>query len=183
MDLAYIAVFAALIIVLGFLSIPIGTAGVPIVLQNASIILAALVLGPRRGGLTVLLFLVIGFALPVLAGGRTTIQALAGPTAGYLLGYLVSALVAGAIAYRSRSNKATLTIMLSVGAVLGLFMQYLFGMGGLMLRSGLPLAEAALAQTPFLLPDIAKLIVVILIALGVHSAFPDLMRTTRTTHA
>lgn len=39
MDLAYIAVFAALIIVLGFLSIPVGGAGVPIVLQNAAIIL------------------------------------------------------------------------------------------------------------------------------------------------
>ena len=35
-DLAYIAVFAALIIVLGGVQLPIGAAGVPIVLQTVS---------------------------------------------------------------------------------------------------------------------------------------------------
>ena len=33
LDIAYVAVFAALIAVLGFLAIPVGAAGVPIVLQ------------------------------------------------------------------------------------------------------------------------------------------------------
>ena len=98
-DIALIAVFAAIIIVLGFVSIPVGAAGVPIVLQNAAVILAGLVLGRRRGFLTAAVFLLVGLALPVLAGGRTVIAALGGPTVGYLVGYLVSAYVAGALAY------------------------------------------------------------------------------------
>ena len=36
-DIAYIAVFAAIIMVLGFVAIPAGVFGVPIVLQNAAI--------------------------------------------------------------------------------------------------------------------------------------------------
>lgn len=39
-DLAYVAVFAALIIALAFVAIPLGAAGVPIVLQNAAVVLA-----------------------------------------------------------------------------------------------------------------------------------------------
>lgn len=85
-DLAYIAVFAALIIVLAFVSIPVGAAGVPVVLQNAAIVLAGLVLGGRRGFLAAALFLFLGLiGLPVLAGGRTTLAALAGPTVGLSL--------------------------------------------------------------------------------------------------
>ncbi|MDN6246676.1 MAG: biotin transporter BioY, partial [Corynebacterium casei] len=99
-DLAYVAVFTALIIVLAFVSIPVGAAGVPIVMQNAAIILAGLVLGGRRGLYVGLLFLVLGLALPVLAGGGTTLRALAGPTVGYIIGYVLSPAVAGLIAYR-----------------------------------------------------------------------------------
>ena len=40
LDVAYIAVFAALIIALAFVAIPVGAAGVPIVLQNARLYVA-----------------------------------------------------------------------------------------------------------------------------------------------
>lgn len=60
--IAYVAVFTALVIVLAFVSIPIGSAGVPIVLQNAALILAGLILGSKRGGYVGLLF--CSWALP-----------------------------------------------------------------------------------------------------------------------
>ena len=175
-DIAYIAVFAAIIMVLGFVAIPAGVFGVPIVLQNAAVILAALVLGSRRGFLTTLLFLAVGLAFPVLAGGRTTIAALGGPTAGYLVGYLIAALVAGAIAYRApfSANRAVTTGMLIVAGYLGLFLQYLFGVLGMMIRLDLSFGAAWAAQLPFLLPDAIKVAVMIAIALAVHAAFPDL---------
>ena len=175
-DIAYIAVFAAIIMVLGFVAIPAGVFGVPIVLQNAAVILAALVLGSRRGFLTTLLFLAVGLAFPVLAGGRTTIAALGGPTAGYLVGYLIAALVAGAIAYRApfSANRAVTTGMLIVAGYLGLFLQYLFGVLGMMIRLDLSFGAAWAAQLPFLLPDAIKVAVIIAIALAVHAAFPDL---------
>ena len=175
-DLAYIAVFAAIIMVLGFVAIPVGAAGVPIVLQNAAVILAGLVLGARRGFFTALLFLVVGLALPVLAGGRTTIAALGGPTVGYLAGYLVSAFVAGLIAYRApftTSRAATIGVLILAGYV-GLFFQYLFGVFGMMARLDMTFGAAWAAQVPFLAPDAGKIALTIAVALAVHAAFPDL---------
>ncbi|MCS4489153.1 biotin transporter BioY [Corynebacterium sp. ES2794-CONJ1] len=177
-DLAYIAVFTALIIVLGFVAIPIGTAGVPIVLQNAAIILAGLVLGPKRGLSVALLFLGIGLLnLPILAGGRTLFAALAGPTVGYLVGYVCAAFVAGLIAYRApNSDRARSTLFITLGGFAGLLLQYFFGVVGLMLRANMDLTAAVVAQGPFILPDIAKVVFIIFIALAVHAAFPDLKR-------
>lgn len=180
MDIAYIAVFAALIIVLAFVSIPVGAAGIPIVLQNAACILAGLVLGARRGFLSVALFLVLGLiGLPVLAGGRTTLAALAGPSVGYLVGYMFSALFAGLIAYgalRSSKQSEYRAAMFILAGIIGLLTQYLFGAIGLMIISDLTIGAAAAAQVPFLVPDAAKVAVMIAIALGVHQAFPDLAR-------
>lgn len=185
LDLAYIAVFAALIIVLAFVSIPVGSAGVPIVLQNAAVVLAGLVLGGRRGGLAALLFVGLGLiGLPVLAGGRTTLAAMAGPTVGYILGYLVSATVAGLIAYRApRKNRAGQAVVFSIAALVGLLLQYLCGALGLVWRAELSLTEATLAQLPFIIPDLAKFAVMVVIALGVHAAFPDLLRRRFHTRA
>lgn len=176
-DLAYIAVFAALIIVLAFVAIPVGAAGVPIVLQNAAIVLAGLVLGGRRGFLAAALFLALGLiGLPVLAGGRTTLAALAGPTVGYLAGYLASAGIAGAIAYRARPRKRGEQILwFTIAAAVGLLVQYAFGALGLMWRAGLSVTEAIIANGAFLLPDAAKFTVMVIIALGIHAAFPDLL--------
>lgn len=175
-DLAYIAVFAALIIVLAFVYIPSGTPGVPIVLQNAAIILAGLILGARRGFLTTALFLFIGLiGLPVLAGGRTTLAALAGPTAGYLVGYLAAAFLAGLIAYRApRNNRAAMIGIFLIAGLVGLLSMYVFGALGLMLRAGMDLGAAILAQAPFVIPDLIKTVVMVFIAVGVHSAFPQL---------
>ena len=180
-DLAYVAVFTALVIVLAFVSIPIGTAGVPIVMHNAALILAGLVLGGRRGLYVGLLFLVLGLALPVLAGGGTTLRALAGPTAGYIIGYVLSPAIAGLIAYRAPRKKAGMAITFIIAAFVGLAVQYICGSFGLMVRSGLELAPAFAAQIPFLLPDSAKVVVAIIIALGVHAAFPDLISRKRKT--
>lgn len=173
--IAYVAVFTALVIVLAFVSIPVGTAGVPIVLQNAALILAGLILGGKRGGYVGLLFLFIGLALPVLAGGGTTLRALAGPTVGYIIGYVLSPIAAGAIAYRAPRGKGGMTVVFAIAAIVGLLVQYTCGAIGLMLRSGLDVGPAIAAQGPFVLVDTAKLIVAIIIAVGVHSAFPDLM--------
>ncbi|MCZ9308480.1 biotin transporter BioY [Corynebacterium uberis] len=174
-DLAYCAVFAALIIVLAFVSIPVGAAGVPIVAQNAAIILTGLVLGPRRGLITVTTVLALGLVLPVLAGGRHVIGALAGPTVGYIVGYVVCVIVGGAIAYRApRSRGVATTVLISVAGICALATQYLCGALGLWARAGLSAMQALAAQVPFVLPDAAKLIVVILVAISVRAAFPQL---------
>lgn len=172
-DLALAAVFAALIIVLAFVSIPVGSAGVPIVLQNAAFILTGLVLGARRGLITVAIFFALGLVLPVLAGGRSITAALAGPTAGYIIGYIVSTALAGFLAYHLRGNRY---LALSIAAIVALFSQYLCGAIGLVLRADMSVGAATLAQGSFVLIDALKLLVVIAVAATIHAALPHLLR-------
>ncbi|MCG7275162.1 MULTISPECIES: biotin transporter BioY [Corynebacterium] len=184
LDIAYVAVFTALIIVFAFVSIPTPTAGVPIVLQNAVIILAGLVLGGRRGLFVGLLFMVLGLVgLPILAGGRSALSAIAGPTVGYLVGYIISPAITGLIAYRAPRNKTGMTVTLAIAGIVGLAIQYFCGSIGLMVRSGMSFGAAILAQVPFIVPDLIKVVVMVVIAIGVHAAFPDLMgRRAQSTH-
>lgn len=176
-DLAYIAVFAALIIVFAFVAIPVGAAGVPIVLQNAVIILTGLVLGGKRGVAASLLFLLIGLiGLPVMAGGRQLLPALAGPTVGYIVGYVISPAVAGFFAYRAASSRGARLVNLSIGGALALLTQYVCGAIGLMIVTSMSVTAAAAAQLPFVLLDTVKVVIMIAIASGVHAAFPALTR-------
>src|SRR4051794_16229850 len=102
-DIALVGTFAAFIAMCAILPpIPTGTS-VDITLQTFGVMLAGLVLGPRRGALAVLLYLVVGAAgLPVYAGGATGLVVLVGATGGYLLSFPLAAWLAGTLAGRAR---------------------------------------------------------------------------------
>ena len=173
-DLAYIAVFAALYCVLGVVSIPTPLASVPLVLQNGAVIIGAIILGPRRGLLAALLFLVLAAGLPVLAGGRTLIPSLQGITVGYLIAYPIAAFVAGLIAYKAPRTKAGMFTTFAIASVVGLAIQYILGAIGLGFRSDMGFPAAFAMQLGFIVPDLPEVIAGIFIAVGAHSAFPDL---------
>lgn len=180
--LVYVAAFAALIIVLGAVSIPVGGAGVPIVLQNMGIALTAMLLGWRRGTLAVLLFLAVGLiGVPNLAGFRTTLSALPGTTVGYLVGYVVAALVIGLLTVRRPNRPGPMIGLFIAAGLAGVVVQYLFGTAGLMIRAEMGFVEALLANIPFIPGDIIKIVVAALIAAPVLRAFPDLRPTARRT--
>lgn len=173
--LVYVAAFAALIIVLGAVSIPVGGAGVPIVLQNMGIALTAMLLGWRRGTLAVLLFLAVGLiGVPNLAGFRTTLSALPGTTVGYLVGYVVAALVIGLLTVRRPNRPGPMIGLFIAAGLAGVVVQYLFGTAGLMIRAEMGFVEALLVNIPFIPGDIIKIVVAALIAAPVLRAFPDL---------
>lgn len=99
-DIVLVALLCALIIVLGLIPpIPMPGVPVPITLQTFGVMLAGLILGPKRAGLVLLLY--VGMALlglPVLPGGRAGMAVLAGPTGGFLLGMIPGAMLAGWLA-------------------------------------------------------------------------------------
>ena len=181
-DIALIAAFAALIIVLGGITVPIGALGVPIVLQNMGVALTAMILGWKRGGLAVTLFIAVGFVgVPNMAGWKPAIAAVGGPTVGYIVGYIVSALVIGAIAQLApRSNTGRLAVFLIAGAV-GIVVQYTCGSIGLVIRTGMDFVGPFASNGAFLPGDIIKFVTAALIAAAVLRALPDLApsRTSR----
>ena len=90
-DMAYIALFAALMAVCSWISIP---ATVPFTLQTFAIFAALGLLGGKRGTVAVAVYLLLGaIGVPVFAGFQGGIGALLGTTGGYLLGFLLSALI------------------------------------------------------------------------------------------
>ena len=90
-NIAYIALFAALIAVLGLIPKITLAFGVPITAQSLGVMLCGTVLGARRGALAVLLFLaLVAMGLPLLAGGRGGLGVFASPTVGFLIGFPVA---------------------------------------------------------------------------------------------
>jgi biotin transport system substrate-specific component len=175
-DLAMIAVFAALIAAFSLTpSIPIGV--VPITLQTLAVVLAGLVLGPRRGFLATLLYLAVGFAgLPVFAGGAAGLGLLAKPSVGYLLAFPFGAALAGYLArlFASwRGARQYLGFFLAgVGASL---LIHAAGIVGLMLVAHMGFVAAFVFDLTFWIGDSVKMFVAAAIAVAVHKAFPVLL--------
>ena len=126
-DLAYIALLAAVVGVLSLMPpIAVPYSPVPITLQTLGVLLAGGLLGAKRGGLSLLLFLVLVAAgAPLLAGGRGGPSVFVGPSAGYLISWPITAFVIGLII--SRFKKAQLWKVLLVNLTVGIFLIYLFG--------------------------------------------------------
>lgn len=178
-DLARIAVFAALIAALGLPgTLSLGSSGVPITLQTLGVMLAGAILGPWNGLASVAVFQVVGLALPVFAGGRTTIVAYAGPTVGYAIGWFFGVVVIGLLTRMILPTYRMWAAVL-VTAVGGIGVIYLFGTLGLMIRGGMPLGAAIAANGAFVLGDVLKVIVTVVVADQVHRSYPGLLKPLR----
>ncbi|MCC5987843.1 MAG: biotin transporter BioY [Pararhodobacter sp.] len=171
-SVALIALFAALIAVLGLFPSFMLITGVPISAQSLGVMLAGTVLGARRGALAVLLFLLlVALGLPLLAGGRGGLGVFVGPTAGFLFGFPVAAFVAGWITARWRG--VDLSIAAGAGALLGgVVVLYAFGVGGMMVFAGLTPLQAITALGAFIPGDIIKAVVAGLITRAIWQARP-----------
>lgn len=185
-DLALIAVFAALIAALALTpAIPVGV-GVPLTLQTLGVLLAGLVLGPWRGFLAVLLYLVVGFAgLPVFAGGSGGLAVLGHPSIGYLLSFPFVAAVAGALAAWSvrRGLRAQYLWLTLAGVVASVLVLYPAGIAGMMAVLRLDFAKAFVANLTYTPGDLVKCFAAAAIAIAVHKAFPALLATRRSVAA
>lgn len=168
--LATTVVFAAFIAVLGiFPGISVGGTGVPIVLQNVGPVLAACLLGVRRGTAATALFLgLAALGLPLLSGGRGGIGPFLGPGGGFLVGWLLSALVAGLVV--ARLKRTTLPVML-LACTAGMAADYAVGVPFLGLYTG-DLWSAAVQSLIYVPGDVVKVVGASLIAATVHRALP-----------
>ncbi|MCH5163071.1 MAG: biotin transporter BioY [Clostridiales bacterium] len=123
--LVSIAVFTALIIVGGLVSVQIPFTQVQLSFQTLFVVMAGLVLGGRDGALAVLIYIAMGLlGLPVFTSGGGLAYVFM-PSFGYLIGFPIGAFVAGVIA--SRGEKPTKTRAF-VAALVGMVPVYVIGM-------------------------------------------------------
>lgn len=153
-------IFAAIIAILTQISIPLPS-GVPFTMQVFAILLTAIVLGPRLGTISVLVYILVGaIGAPVFTLFRGGYQMLAGVTGGYLIAYPFTAAILGYFSYKFKKNY----FMIFLGGMLGLIFCYIVGTTQLALVLNLtPKAAIMAGAIPFIPFDIVKLVLAIIL--------------------
>jgi biotin transport system substrate-specific component len=133
---------------------------VPMTLQTLVVLALGMVLGPRLGAAAVLAYLAQGaIGLPVFAGTPEKGIGLAymlGTTGGYLLGFVIASFVVGLLAER-RWDRSVLTTIAAM--IIGNAIIYVFGIVWLGSIVGWDKPVLAWGMTPFLLGDLAKILI------------------------
>nr|WP_321526212.1 biotin transporter BioY [uncultured Cohaesibacter sp.] len=172
-QVAFIALFAALVAALGLMPQFMLPFGVPVSAQSLGVMMAGVILGSRRGALSMILFIVLVLAgLPLLAGGRGGLGVLAGPTVGFFLGWPFAAFVAGLIV--EKWGKGNLLIVGTFASIVGgIFVLYLLGVLGMSVRLNKSFMEAASMVLVFIPGDVIKAFVAGFVLQGIAKARPS----------
>lgn len=155
-QLTAVGLMTAVICLLGPLAISIPVSPVAISLGMFGIYLAVSVLGMKSGTLSVVVYILLGFAgVPVFVNYTAGAGKLLGPTGGYIIGYIFMALICGFFTDRWE-NSFPLRFL---GMILGTAVCYLFGTVWLACQLSLTFPQAlAEGVLPFIPFDLAKLL-------------------------
>ncbi|MCF0237688.1 MAG: biotin transporter BioY [Sphaerochaetaceae bacterium] len=159
-SLVFVVLFAALIGVCGFISIPFSS-GVPIVLQNMMVVLTGLMLGPVYGTLAVGLFLLSGaLGLPVFSGGSGGFGSFLGVTGGFLYGYLLAAFVSGLIGKKPHAFEDKKPFIIFLASFIGFAIMYVPGLWHFKTFMGCTLKETFVwCLIPYVPGDLVKVVI------------------------
>lgn len=112
--LGAVVAFAALMALCAQIAVPM--VPVPMTMQTFAVLLAGVVLGPRWGLASVLLYLAAAMiGLPVLSDGASGTAPFTGPTAGYLVAFAPAALLAGWLGHNGRLIRLVPAVAWMVG--------------------------------------------------------------------
>lgn len=155
-----IMLFAAFTALTARVTIPLPFTPVPITLQVMAVLLAGLVLGPKAGAASQIVYLaMIAAGLPVDANALG-LAALTGPTAGYLIGFVPAAFLSGWLAEKLPSTRASrfLAACAGVGVIYAAGVAWLAPAVGSLSRAWM------LGVAPFILIDLGKALVAAAVA-------------------
>lgn len=183
-DLAYVALFAAIVAALGLLPpVPVPGIPVPITAQTLGVMLAGSVLGAKRGGLALLVFLaLVAMGAPILSGGRGGLSVFVGPSAGYLYSWPIAAFVIGLLTQLSwrRFNLAWAMVANLLGGILVI---YSIGIPFTSLYGDIPLWASFTGSFAFIPGDLVKAVIASLVAVAVRRAYPVIELSPRRATA
>ena len=146
------ALMAAVLCVLGPMSIPIGP--IPVSLTNLVLFVSAYLLGSGAAVSTLVYLLLGAVGLPVFSGYQGGLAKLAGPTGGYLVGFFLLALLAGSVVERFYDRP----LLCVAGMAVGELVLYVFGTGWFVFQMQCTLWYAlTVCVLPFLPVDLAKM--------------------------
>jgi len=158
-NISIIAVMTAVTCILGPLSLPIGV--VPISLTNFAIYISLYALGMKRGTISYLVYVLIGFVgVPVFSNFSGGAGKLLGPTGGYIFGFIFMAIISGFFIDKWCRNIP----LCMLGMILGIMVTYLFGTVWLSYEANMTMKSALAAGVwPFIPGDLIKMLIAAII--------------------
>jgi len=158
-ELVFTGIFAALIAVCSWISIP---TAVPFTLQTFAVFMAVLVLGGKLGTLAVVVYIILGaVGVPVFANFTGGMGILLGSTGGYIVGFILTALIMWGMERVSRGSR----LMQVVSMLLGLLACYALGTVWFIVVYGKANGAVGVMTAlgwcvfPFIIPDLIKIAV------------------------
>lgn len=129
-DMCFIAFFTAVISVLAQINVPM-PGGVPFTLQTFAILLAGIILGAKKGTLSVFIYIILGAAgVPVFTQFYSGIGVILRETGGYILSFPIMALCAGIGSNLQNKFKSIWlkSAVLASGLIIGVVINFICGM-------------------------------------------------------
>jgi len=171
--MVYAALFAAVTAALGLIPmIAVPGISAPITAQSLGVMLAGSVLGAKRGGLAMLVFMaLVAAGLPLLSGGRGGFGIFLGPTGGFAIGYIFGAFLVGWLTEHmwSKYNFARAMLACVIG---GIGVVYLLGIPWLAAVAKISMAKAATGSLAFIPGDLIKAVIASMVAVAVKKSYP-----------
>lgn len=163
-DVVYVGVFAVLITICSWISIP---TLVPFTLQTFAVFLTVGLLGGKRGTMAVLVYVLLGaIGIPVFAGFTGGIGIILNNTGGYIIGFIFSALVMWLMEHLMGRK----LWVQGLSMILGLIVCYAFGTAWFMIVYTRDTGAVGLATVlgwcviPFIIPDIVKMALALILS-------------------
>lgn len=174
-QLALAGLFAAVIAVSSWVSLPLPFSPVPLTLQTLAVLVAGGLLGRVWGPVCVVVYLFVGLVgVPVFSSFGAGPGVLAGPTGGYLVGFVPAAFLMGVAGDRARAHgerEAGRFGVLAVGAVVASAVVYAVGVPWLAAVTGMGAGAAVAAgMAPYLLGDAVKAAAAVALVRSVDAA-------------
>ena len=169
-SMVYIALFAVLMAVCAWISVP---AAVPFTMQTFAVFLAVGVLGGRKGTLAIAVYILMGaVGMPVFSHFTGGLGVLFQATGGYILGFLFTALLQWGME-TALGRRPWVRI---ISMVLGLLACYAFGTAWFVIlytrsTGAIGFGTALLwCVAPYILPDLAKMALALTLTRRLRSA-------------
>lgn len=167
-DMVLCALFAAVCCICSMITIPTGI--VPVTLGTFGIMVTAMILGTKRGIISVVLFIILGaIGLPVFSNLQGGIGILAGPTGGYIYSYILMVPIIG-IASKCLNKTLSSGMFTMLGCLVAILVCYVVGTAHFMIVMSVKGSAVGLWSAlgmcvfPFVPFDIIKAVIAILIA-------------------
>ena len=163
-DICMMALFTAFTAVMAQISVPMPL-GVPMTMQTFAIMLAGMVLGARKGFVSVLVYVLLGIVgVPVFAKLSGGLGIVFGPTGGFILSFPLMAWIVGLGAERGGAAAVT------VGLIAGTVVNYAGGMLMFCLFTGQSMETAFMACVfPFIPTGVIKAVMAALIGMKLRA--------------